>query len=56
MNEVVFEIAGTIYVSDETLDNYKAADGEIDLIDLVNDSVGLDETGGFAVTEAYFVG
>lgn len=55
MNEVVFEIAGTIFVSDETLDNYKAADGEVDLVDLVSDSVGLEETGGFMVTEAYFV-
>lgn len=56
MNEVVFEISGTIYVSDEVLEYYKAADGEIDLVDLVSDSVGLEETGGFMVTEAYFVG
>ncbi len=54
MNEVVFEISGSIYVSDETLEYYKD-DGEIDLQELVNDSVGLDKTGEFVVTEAYFV-
>ena len=54
MNEVVFEISGSIYVSDETLEYYKD-DGEIDLQELVNNSVGLDKTGEFVVTEAYFV-
>ncbi|WP_160324640.1 hypothetical protein [Adlercreutzia muris] len=56
MNEVVFEIRGSIFVSDEALEYYKKVNGEIDLIDLVSDSVGLEETGGFMVTEAYCVG
>lgn len=54
MNEVSFEIAGTIFVSNETLEYY-TDDGEIDLVELVNDSVGLDETGEFTVTEAYVI-
>ncbi|MCI8451075.1 MAG: hypothetical protein HFJ74_00895 [Eggerthellaceae bacterium] len=54
MNEISFEIRGVICVSDEALDDYKANDDEFDLIELVSDSVSLDETGEFTVTDAYF--
>ena len=55
MNEVISQISCSIYVSDEVLQQYTDESGDIDLKDLVTDSISLEENGEFMVDDAYIL-